>query len=372
MTIRENADIVLIIIWLAKLHINLYAFARNLKKVAKNELSLELADIGSRIKTIRQHKGISVEVAATAIKSREDYIVAIENGDINFLPPVYAKYFIKSYLAYLKIDDKDITDSYNIAFKALKVEPAPNLAAGGAGKSQILSNPQEIFTKKKKNYFSDLTFLNYLVAFLITLIGLTVFYFLFFYKSDDSSKVESKPEAAKVKVDTSAKNAEKPKAAAVTIGDSLEITIKSRETSWLKLLADGKPLDELTLQPGQQKTWRAKKAITLTVGNAGGIDIWRNGQPLNALGSKGSVLKGVVITRDSVIYPTAKPAAEQTTNQPIKTDINQSKKIDKQQPNPKKFNKKSNNKNKQPEKPPIRIIEPTNIEQNNPFKKEPK
>ena len=66
-----------------------------------------------------------------------------------------------------------------------------------------------------------------------------------------------------------------------------QLTIAATETSWVQVTIDGLRQKEVLLQPGERVTWEAEHAFRLTVGNAGGVSVELNGQPVGSLGPSG-------------------------------------------------------------------------------------
>lgn len=90
------------------------------------------------------------------------------------------------------------------------------------------------------------------------------------------------------------------------------LTIRAREMTWIRLVADGTRVHGGTLDPGQEKTVSATYA-ELLVGNAGTLDVIYNGQAL-AYGNRGEV-KTLLVSPDGWKFkpkpqPEASPASE--------------------------------------------------------------
>jgi len=56
------------------------------------------------------------------------------------------------------------------------------------------------------------------------------------------------------------------------------------EETWLRILIDGLVEQEYLFKPGDSMSWRAKKYFKLRIGNAGGLKLILNGEPLPSLG----------------------------------------------------------------------------------------
>lgn len=62
------------------------------------------------------------------------------------------------------------------------------------------------------------------------------------------------------------------------------------QPSWVQAVADGKVLASTTLQPGTPVVYRARHLLRLVLGNAGGVDLRVNGEPV-ATGNYGEVVR---------------------------------------------------------------------------------
>jgi cytoskeleton protein RodZ len=75
---------------------------------------------------------------------------------------------------------------------------------------------------------------------------------------------------------------------AVTPGNFV-ISIRAREDAWVSVTADGKEVLSRQLPANAERTIQAHDRIILKTGNAGGMDVALNGQPMPSLGAKGEV-----------------------------------------------------------------------------------
>jgi cytoskeletal protein RodZ len=69
----------------------------------------------------------------------------------------------------------------------------------------------------------------------------------------------------------------------------LQVGIKLKEQSWLRVEADGKTLFEGVLTEGTEKAWGADKTVTLRAGNAGGVLVAVNNGAPKPMGDSGAV-----------------------------------------------------------------------------------
>jgi cytoskeleton protein RodZ len=68
------------------------------------------------------------------------------------------------------------------------------------------------------------------------------------------------------------------------------LRVEAAETTWIRISTDQTEEREYLLQAGEQLTWRASLSYKLLVGNAGGIRLYLNGEPLKRLGETGQVV----------------------------------------------------------------------------------
>lgn len=78
-------------------------------------------------------------------------------------------------------------------------------------------------------------------------------------------------------------------------GDPLTLTIEATDAGWVAARIDGNEMKEVYLEPGEKVTWRASDGFVLSLGNAGGVRVELNGKTLGPLGSKGAVVKNILI-----------------------------------------------------------------------------
>jgi cytoskeleton protein RodZ len=85
-----------------------------------------------------------------------------------------------------------------------------------------------------------------------------------------------------------------PAAATATAAAGLRgVTVEARATGrvWAQAEADGQVVFSGVLQNSEKKTWKADSRILLHIGNAGLVEVTRNGQVLGHLGRDGEVVK---------------------------------------------------------------------------------
>ncbi|GAA5053903.1 cytoskeletal protein RodZ [Thermocatellispora tengchongensis] len=75
-------------------------------------------------------------------------------------------------------------------------------------------------------------------------------------------------------------------------GDVVEIRMKARESSFVRVQdSKGKRLFNGTLKAGKTSTWKARKQVKVTIGNAGAVSLEVNGKDLGTLGRDGETVR---------------------------------------------------------------------------------
>ncbi len=94
--------------------------------------------------------------------------------------------------------------------------------------------------------------------------------------------------------------------------ESFTLTLSAVEDTWLAIRLDGRRSHEVYLRKGERVRWLAQERATLTLGNAGGVQIRYNGKPVESLGGSGQVVRNIVFLRGQerpVISPKPAPDA---------------------------------------------------------------
>ena len=81
---------------------------------------------------------------------------------------------------------------------------------------------------------------------------------------------------------------------------ALTLEVVAVETTWVEIVIDSKTRRSETLNPGEIRLLDADRDFTVTLGNAGGVELRLNGRRLPALGPRGAVVRDAVITQESL------------------------------------------------------------------------
>ena len=237
--------------------------------------------VGELLRNQREKKGLSVKEIENAISIRTIYINAIEEGNYNLVPgEVYLKGFIRNYANYLGLNGQEMVDLYRQFQK--DVPTAPQNATPDKVENPVRKSEQPTNNNNKSSKWLMISLLSVCVA------G-SAWWLL------SSPKPATEPQVNN-QIQTNPLTPSQPlpiPSVVPTIPVQTKpvvITAKYTEQCWTSVTADDKIIYEGTPQGGDTITWEAQKNITITAGNAGGIDIISNGQSVGKLGAKGEVV----------------------------------------------------------------------------------
>jgi transcriptional regulator with XRE-family HTH domain len=264
--------------------------------------------LGEFLRGERQARGISLQQIAADTRISMTMLQAIENGDGEQLPaPVLIKGFLRSYAQRIGLDPEDVIAEYQDLIEEV-----------GARHEAIDKFHQRLHPKSsKKKSFALLIALSLLA-------GLALFWTHVDFvhrqpetptevKSSLSGEVGQKATIAdsasepseKQPFEEATKTAEEidteagakifqpgvRKAPAELLPGPFVLRVEALERTWLRIIIDGSREREYLLQPGEQLTWMARSDLELLVGNAGGIRLFLNDNPLKLLGQSGEVVR---------------------------------------------------------------------------------
>ena len=83
------------------------------------------------------------------------------------------------------------------------------------------------------------------------------------------------------------------------------MTVRAHDESWVSISIDGKHTASEVLEPGDERTLRARTDVVLKAGNSGGVDLLLNGKRLPFTGET-DVVKTITVGPSGIV-PTATP-----------------------------------------------------------------
>ncbi len=249
-----------------------------------------MASFGDTLRRERELRGVDLREVAEATKISIRFLQALESDRIDVLPGgIFPRAFVRQYASYLGLDPDRTVAEFVYAYGQHAGQPAPAPARSRPARGRLL-----------------------IAVIVLALAALGAWAAL---RYDAEGTAAEPVAAAQAPMSTFAPDPVYPPpttaAAQPDAQGGLVLTLTSRQSCWVAVLADGVKVMDRVMNQGEAQTITAKGEMVLSVGNAGGITFTLNGRPGVSLGREGEVRRNIVITRQSLpsLVQQAVPAA---------------------------------------------------------------
>lgn len=249
--------------------------------------------VGQILRRTREHYQKSLQDVENALRIRAEQIEAIEEGHAEKLPArVYAIGFVRSYAEFLGLDGEKMVHLFKHQSADQALEPELHFPVVAAdSKAPPL----------------------WIILGCLIVLGL-VAGGVFGVQGEDKTTIEQAvPDVpATLKPETLQRTqaaATKPEPAPVVETPKPKgITLKIRENSWVEIRdAQNKKLISRVLNAGDTYFVPDRKSLTMSIGNASGVEVDVDGQTLQPLGPKGKVIRNIPLNGKALKTRFAKP-----------------------------------------------------------------
>ncbi|MDD5130832.1 MAG: helix-turn-helix domain-containing protein [Candidatus Omnitrophica bacterium] len=265
---------------------------------------MNIETAGSRLKKIRQERGLSLEDIQKKTRIHLNVLRAIEGDSISNLSPIYLKGFIKIYCGCLGLDAKDFIGQNSLTQQPQK--PALNATVG---------RPIGARVEKRNSFIKDASIKlgairplvdlkKVAIAAVIAVVAVFLITSLFKFIS---SRPKTRLEKVKIAMPVSVPKVSivpAPAAQQTKINKDLAqgftLGISARSKSWISAKVDGKVVFHGVLARGRSETWQAREKAELSLGDAAAVELQVNDQRFANLGRRGQSLKNIVINKDGL------------------------------------------------------------------------
>ncbi|MDZ7832886.1 MAG: DUF4115 domain-containing protein [Desulfobacterales bacterium] len=226
---------------------------------------LRPVSFGRYIRAIRIRKGIKLQTVADDIGISLHQLYLIETEDHDELPNAdFVKEVLRSYANYIEIDADDLIDRYEI------------------NRSATLPSRRSGKRKERTGVMSMLPRLFLALVVVLAMGGLLSASVYYGWQSlfDRNNQSEA----------TSPREASAAPNRGAHVSDSLVLTIDATEKTWIKINIDGEEPLEYLLRPKDHVELEAGSHYHMLIGNAGGLEMKLNGEPVRINGKSGEVV----------------------------------------------------------------------------------
>lgn len=253
-----------------------------------------MESIGSRIKSAREAKGISIDQAQKDTRISGRILIAIEADRAQEMisGPVYVRSFIKKYADYLGLDGRSLSEEFTGKKPGFKEQIS--VLNKGDKHGKVLGETKGSILPEFKIPIKKIACVA--AAILIIFLGIKLIIFagsktIAFFKSRPKAENKVPPRREKV---VATKTAVKTTAASVPqipkAADYI-LSLKTRADVYLKITSDGNVIYEGILKKGSNEKWEAKESFEISTSKAEALVIDLNGTSLGPLGK--GVVKGL-------------------------------------------------------------------------------
>jgi cytoskeleton protein RodZ len=239
------------------------------------------ASVGAYLRSLRQARQGSLEEMARVTRVSAYQLEALERDRFSELPaPVFVKGFIRAYCHFLSEPPEEALRRYR---EGLGEHPAP-VRPAPPRRSALAWTGSPVFISFALLLVFGLGLLTVNAA---------------FKRGARARAIPEQPVAiSQPLAPRDALVVASPVApAAAESAAPHRLVVRAIEPTWIRVQADDLHAVEELLPPGATREWTAERRFLLTVGNAGGIEIELNGQPIPRLGKSGAVIRQLELPR---------------------------------------------------------------------------
>ena len=255
------------------------------------------AQIGALLERKRREKGLSLKEAEQATKIRTRYLEGLERDDYSMLPDaVYIHGFLKTYANFLGLDGERLSQElreHRAPSRASQFVGHDDRGASRAGEEPEMPPPMTLLGGVQRRRIFAATVLTVAVAVLVLATVIGVLYFIGRGSQAPVQPVDVEPdskaaqeEGQPAKEPAAVQEATTP--AGETTTRAVRATVKVIDNATgLTVYTDGTVADSRIAQPGFSRSFEARDAVTVSVANAGAVEMEVNGRNIGRLGSSG-------------------------------------------------------------------------------------
>ena len=259
-----------------------------------------MASFGENLRRERELRGVDLHEMAEATKISIRFLQALEQDRVDILPGgIFPRAFVRQYGKYLGLDPERLVAEFVFAFGG---DPVPARAPSG-------------------QVHLDASHRVWMVAAAVLLVIAFAWW-----------KMSARPSAPRAEAPAAVASAASAPSVAplafptdrvyppptvvpeVPSGVVVGLTVKKK--SWVEAKVDGTTVLSRLMDEGETHRLDARDAVTLSLGNAGGVEYSLNGRPPAALGKDGEVRRNVVITAAGPSAGTSGPAPIRVSPRP--------------------------------------------------------
>jgi len=261
-----------------------------------------MSSFGEKLQREREMRGVTLEEIAEATKIGTRSLRALESNDFDKLPGgIFNKGFVRAYAKYLGIDEEQAVADY--------------LAASGQADAPATGPLPELPPTVKLTVRRRRPWVVVVAVLLLAAAAFLVWRAYFQTRDASAGEVASAPAPAAASANKTAATpalaspspqvsppaadsaaAAQPGAASSAAGPAatgapasagFTLEVRALRDCWVAAIVDGQSQGDHLMKASSRQSFQASREIVMTVGNAGGLEIYLNGKLLPSQGAEG-------------------------------------------------------------------------------------
>ncbi len=258
-----------------------------------------MASLGQELKRERELRGISLREIADTTRIGLKYLQAIEDDQFHLLPgSFFIRAILRSYAKAIGLDENQVLNRYQ------EIQCQEDETIGARVREKPRSRVQ-LFPRTKRTLIG--------VAILVSVSVLLLVVVRWPEKKPVSPS--SLPEVSTISPAPAPAVESSNSQPALPEKSDLEVEALFAEETWIRVLADGVLVFEGIKSQGESLRFSGLREMELSLGNAGGLTMFINGQKAKPFGPRGTVRKDIKITLDNYEQFLLPPEKNQTPGQ---------------------------------------------------------
>jgi len=234
--------------------------------------SQKRTDVGSRLRTAREAKQLSIREIAATTKISAGSLEALEENDFSQLPGgIFTLAFVRSYAAEVGLDPKETASEF--------MSQLPGRESAEEDNSDTRFGVRGVFQSQQRMAETVVK---------LVLVGVPVAGLLLFFGGREAPVEQEVPVAAR-QVDPPIRVESPIVVEPVPLGP-LNLVLRPRDDCWVSLTIDGESVFSRVMNAGERESYEADDVIILNIGDAGAFAFGINQQIGRSLGASGEVV----------------------------------------------------------------------------------
>lgn len=271
-----------------------------------------MSSLGAYLRQLRETRGVSLEEIARVTRVSSSYLHALEADDFSSLPePVFTRGFVRAYCQAVGETPDEALALYEGRIEAQSSATAPAPSATMVRPRTAASQATGDMPPRNRGPV--------LVSFiLLVVLGVALFAVTLALQSGrDTSDgrrggraaVPVPPPASQSRPMDAPASTTTPAPAASGVGtatapaasrpNGYRLVARALQATWMRVRTEEGRTTEETIPAGQSREWVSARPFTLTVGNAGGVELELNGRAIPPLGPSGVVIPRLVLPAEA-------------------------------------------------------------------------